>query len=560
MRKPVQTAVCAFGIMLTAAFSAAAEDEGFFDPFAADALWEEQPAEADSQAASDPPAADFDPFSDFDALFYEDTGITEAEIGDTDAASAFESLLVSERLSWGGRYSGSLSYAWDWDSYLQGITAEDARASLNPSASSSLYFDSRPEVGYRVFGKLSIETQSQSLFGLEGIDLSAIDFTTNSDGSFTFFAGEEEEDQEDTDAAPLSLTLSVQELFADFQYRDTLFFRFGKSFITWGVGYFFSPADVVNLEAIDAEDPSAERQGPLHFRMQYPSGRNNLYLYLVADQAEKPQDTTYALKYELVSGGSEISFAGVYSYTGVPRLVSTLSTSLGEVRLFAEGLVSFGSSRVFTAVSAVQPEFAEDTEPADRYTALDTFTIDNLPLASATAGFTYNRTDPDLFLVGQYYFNGEGYPLNTVVGEGRTLLDSAYYLLLNPGANGLAKDEEEQTEDYRDPPALNFSDVTNFARHYGAAALSWNSIAGTDLSASIFWIGNLTDSSGIISPTLSWSVIERVSASFGLRMTYGRSGTEFADPAGLFAQDPENDPQEPTLSLTVQFSIGGGSF
>jgi len=317
---------------------------------------------------------------------------------------------------------------------------------------------------------------------------------------------------------------------------------------------------VVNLEAIDAEDPSAERQGPLHFRMQYPSGRNNLYLYLVADQAEKPQDTTYALKYELVSGGSEISFAGVYSYTGVPRLVSTLSTSLGEVRLFAEGLVSFGSSRVFTAVSAVQPEFAEDTEPADRYTALDTFTIDNLPLASATAGFTYNRTDPDLFLVGQYYFNGEGYPLNTVVGEGRTLLDSAYYLLLNPGANGLAKDEEEQTEDYRDPPALNFSDVTNFARHYGAAALSWNSIAGTDLSASIFWIGNLTDSSGIISPTLSWSVIERVSASFGLRMTYGRSGTEFADPAGLFAQDPENDPQEPTLSLTVQFSIGGGSF
>ena len=50
----------------------------------------------------------------------------------------------------------------------------------------------------------------------------------------------------------------VSELFSDFQFRDTLFFRAGKQTINWGVGYFFSPADLlyIILRYLDARTKS----------------------------------------------------------------------------------------------------------------------------------------------------------------------------------------------------------------------------------------------------------------------------------------------------------------
>lgn len=546
------------------------EVNDFSDPFAADF----------ADPFSDPFTDEFDdPFSDpfsndsddFDDIFFQDTGITELDPETEEYTETYETFLISEALNWGGRFSGRIDLGWDWESYIDGLAWEDASGSASPSASASLYFDARPELGYRVFGKFFIETQAGGFGALGdlGLDLSAVNFTDNEDGSISFSTNPDSDQDADNDSnenesdpTPLSLTIGVQELFADFQHDDRLFFRFGKSFVKWGVGYFFSPADVINLDSIDAEDPTADRQGPLNFRIQYPSGINNTYFYILADQIAEPEDISFAGKYEWVTGNSEIGLGALYSINGVPKLMTTLSSSVGEVRIFGESVLSYGSSRVFIAESKVQPEFDADAAESEKYTALDTFTIDSLPLFSATAGFSYNRSDPNIFIVGQYFFNGEGYASNPIIDSenGKTLLDAAAFLLLNPDANGLAKPENEQPDDYKEPPALGFGDISNFGQHYGALALSWNEIAETDLSANLFWIGNLTDGSGIISPTLSWSIIDRLSASAGVRMTYGASGTEFADPAGLFAQDPEDNPQDPTFSLTLQFSIGGGSF
>ncbi|MBL7005773.1 MAG: hypothetical protein ISR78_01695 [Spirochaetia bacterium] len=533
-------------------FPLTAQDAGSIDPFASPAAG----GKTDGIFADD-----FSSTDDFDDLFFSDTGITELS-SEISGADTYEQFLVSESLTWGGSYSGRLGLAWDWDAYSSGIILHDAESSLSPSASTSLSFDARPESDFRVFGKMFIETGASGFGALEGLDISSLGFLDNGDGSVSITAPADSSNDEETETepSPLSLTLGIRELFSDFQYDDRFFFRFGKSFVKWGVGYFFSPADVINLDSIDAEDPAAERQGPLNLRMQYPFSSNNFYIYLLTDQVEKPEDISYAAKVELVSGNSEWGFGTYYSYKKAPRLITTLSSAIGEVSVFGEGLLSFGSDRVFVAVSKNHPEFADDVEDNDKYIALDTFKIDNLPFFSGTIGFSYNRSDPSMIIAGQYFFNGEGYTDFSEIDYGKTLLDSAAYLLLNADSNGLSKPEDQQPDDYSDPLALGFSDMQNFGRHYGAVLISWNEIADTDLSANFLWLGNLSDGSGILSPGFSWKIIDKISVTTGLRLTYGKSGTEFADPADLFVQNPTENPQEPTASFTIDFSIGGGSF
>ncbi len=549
--------------------SLAAQDADLFDPFSSDSSDSDELILLDDDLFSDfedpfsiPVVDDIfaDDFSITDDLFFSDSGITEVD-PDLSSADTYEQFLVSEALVWGGSYSGRVGFAWDWDSYTDGLVISDAESSLSPSASTSLYFNARPETDFRVFGKLFIETEAGGFDAL-GFDISSLGLLDNEDGSVTITTptdSNDDEEEEERNPASLSLTLGVRELFSDFQYDDKLFFRFGKSFVKWGVGYFFSPADVINLDSIDAEDPTAERQGPLNFRLQYPFDINNAYIYILTDQVEKPEDISYAAKLEMVTGGSEMGYGVYYSYNKAPRVIATLSSSIDEVSIFGEGLISFGSDRVFVAKSKNQPEFADDVADDDKYVALDTFKIDNLPFFSGTLGFSYNRTDPNMMIAGQYFFNGEGYDF-LELDYGRTLLDSAAYLMQNTDSNGLVKPEDQQPDDYKDPPALGFADIQNFGRHYGALMLSWNEIVDTDLSITFLWLGNLSDGSGIISPGLRWNIIDKLSVSTGLRLTYGRSGTEFADPAGLFAQNPTDDPQTPTASLTVDFSIGGGSF
>ena len=58
-----------------------------------------------------------------------------------------------------------------------------------------------------------------------------------------------------TEAADFSL----HELFLDYTLLDKLYLRAGKQTINWGVGYFFSPADVINVGRIDPFDAEGSR-------------------------------------------------------------------------------------------------------------------------------------------------------------------------------------------------------------------------------------------------------------------------------------------------------------
>ena len=554
--------------------------EAFLDPFADP---DEGDVEAEDAMFADPFAAPADndetiSFDDFDSMFETDSMVEEIDEEEASAdLSSVEEFLVSEGVEFGGSFSGSLSSSFDYD-YLwtSDFNITDPDQSMTPSVSADLFFDARPESNYRVFGKLGFASATgteQDLASL--IPEGGITFQTGTDeeGNTTITTVDEEDvDPNDPDQTTITpddaenaqggtstaLNISVKELFADFNWDDRMFFRFGKSTIEWGVGYFWSPSDVLNLTAIDVEDPTAEREGPVSLKIHYPFDINNAYLYLITENVDEPLDTAIASKVEFVIGNTEFGVGAYYQRDLAPRAVATVSTSIGDFAVFGEGVASWGSDRVFVRPSKDQSA-AEEDEEDDLRLVLDTYEVTDRPFFSATVGTNYMHDFEDdagsLMLVGQYFYNGEGYN-SDVPG----LLEAAYRLNQNAGENGLALDAADQPDNYEDPPDLGTGDITNFGRHYAGAMISWSSIFDTDLSFSTLAIANLSDLSGMVIPTFTYRIIDYVSIAAGMRMTFGEEGDEYTNPIALLGFGGDDAWRGPTMSFTLNCSIGGGSF
>ncbi|HAK44950.1 MAG TPA: hypothetical protein DCO79_03385 [Spirochaeta sp.] len=540
-------------------------DPGFEDPFAVD----EEGKEPDEDAIS---------FDDFDSMF--DTDSMVEEIDEEEAAAdtgSVDEFLISDGVEFGGSFSGTLSSSFNYD-YLwtEDFDITDPEQAMTPSVSADLFFDARPEADYRVFGKLGFTSASgndQNLAALIPEGGLTFQTGTDDDGNTTFTAVDDEDvDPDDPDQTTVTqedaedaqgdtstaLNISVKELFADFDWDDKLYFRFGKSFIKWGIGYFWSPADVLNLSGIDVEDPTAEREGPLSFKMHYPFDINNAYLYVITENVEEPLDTALASKVEFVIGNTEFGAGAYYQRDLAPRAVATVSTTIGDFAVFGEGVASWGSDRVFVRPAKDQSA-AEEDEEDDLELVLDSYEVSDRPFFSATVGTNYMHAFENdagsLMLIGQYFFNGEGYN-NDEPG----LLQAASRLSQNAGENGLALDAADQPENYEDPPAVDTGDLTNFGRHYAGAMIAWNSIFDSDLSFSTLAISNFTDLSGMVMPTFSYRIMDYISISAGMRMTFGEEGDEYTNPMALLGLGGSDAWKGSTVSFSLDCSIGGGSF
>ncbi|WP_461359136.1 DUF1302 domain-containing protein [Candidatus Darwinibacter acetoxidans] len=371
---------------------------------------------------------------DFDELFGGDL-LVELEV-DEGALAPEEALLVQDRLDLGGSYNFSLRASRTF----RGDTEPEDR--FRASLDSQLYLDARPDPNFRAFGKVGL-----------GYDASG---------------GED------------AFKSKLLELFADFNYDNKVFFRAGKQNVKWGVGYFFSPADIINIGRIDPLDPEAEREGPVTLKVHYPKGSSNFYLYSLFDGVKELKEIALAPKLEFVVGKTEFGLGGFYRQDEPPRLMATVSSSFGEVGFFGEAVLSFGTER----------GFLEPRGPVYEVVERDGVFL------QATAGGMYRFKDDtgrfDLAATVQYYFNGEGYRDQEGIKKVRLAL-------LN-----------QQLPPVVNPLKLGSVALVGSGRHYAAGALNWNRILGSKLSASLLLTANLSDQSGLIQGTLRLPAVGKI--------------------------------------------------
>lgn len=394
------------------------------------------------------------------------------------ATNPVTAALKSDKVRIGGNFNGSLSPTATWTDLWGGGSdlASPDNTALALSLKSTLFFDARPTEDFRVYG--SVKT---------GWPFSTISGTTE---------------------VP---NISVFELFADFSLNDAVFFRFGKSTVKWGVGYFWSPADVINLEQINVLDASAQREGPINFRISIPvqGTQNNFYLYTILDENDVAFETTaLAAKAEFLLGNYEFGVGAYYRYDTAERAMITLTGPLGDFDVFGEAMVSRGSAKNFvTGIDTSSPYAIHTSTAAD--------IRDNLYF-SASTGFLYSNSNTNVTAMGQYYYNGEGY----ADGDRTTLIADAKLAIMSATMSAPAQ-----------LPSLTVGLarlISGSGRHYAALSLSKSKLFTDDLSASVIAVANLSDGSGLVKPSLTWSLVDNFSLSLSPLFIFGPADGEYA--------------------------------
>ncbi len=461
--------------------------------------------------------------NDIDALF-EDEIIVQQDsdtLGQEESQDSFigqtnplQSFLKTETVKIGGNISGTVSASWTWnDPWTVGFDlANPDSHELAPALNSLLYFDARPEEDFRVHGSFKTAwpfAQTENLLNSAELDTAGTIITTS-----TWVRVPD---------------VRIFELFSDFQLGDNAYLRFGKATVKWGVGYFFSPADIINLESINILDPTVQREGPLQFRIFIPYGpsQNTLSFYSIFDSNNPDFDTTaLAAKAEFLLGNYELSLSSYYRYDTTERAALTLTGPLGNFDIFAEGVLARGSPKAFYSSFKSIPPY---------YNKISSDDIRNTFYPSATMGFLYNNQNGDFTAIAQYFFNGEGYS-----DADRTSLFNSY---------------ESQPAAVKKMIlySIAMGDLKNFpflsGQHYGAANLSLSEIAGSDFSFSVMGIMNFSDISGLAQPTLSLEISDYLKLSIFSTFIFGADNTEY----GILGQGRP-------VTIGTKLSAGTGNF
>jgi hypothetical protein len=434
--------------------------------------------------------AESDGSGDEDALF---GGSVVSDGGGTDGgeydADFSEAMLTAEETRIGGRYRFALRPTFFWDD-LESLSEIEGRPdyAFDTELATQVYLDARPSADFRVYAEADV----------------SYPFTVSpSTGS--------------EPAREFDDIVTITELFSDFTLGDSLFLRGGKHTVTWGVGYFFSPADIINLERIDPENPEADREGPVNVKAQLPIGTTNLYLYLLPPVRDQEYPAV-APKTEVVVGPFEVGLGGFWRHEEDPAAMLTAEGTLGDFSLFGEAVLLAGTDRSY--VREVTPTFANPL-------GVETYTKDEA-VFKGTAGARYGYSDVEgrinLNATAQYFYNGEGYEDPDILSENRP----AVLQLIGTGR-------------------LSSADLAQPGRHYGALSAGLRNILESDVSFQALWYADLVDTTGQLSTSLSYRFTDDLSATIGANYLYGEVGDELT-------------PTGQRLGFEVSFDIGSGRF
>ncbi len=221
---------------------------------------------------------------------------------------------------------------------------------------------------------------------------------------------------------------AVDEMFVDTAIDRKVFFRMGKQRISWGVGTWYQPADVLSLATIDLDNPSASREGPFAFKVDIPFGLNHATTYVTPPTSEGDIHVSLAQRLDFIVGGFELSLGGFArsDMEARPRLMAMATGTLGAFDLYGENVLAWGSDRTYVR-----------TKSGGGY---ETYEVEGVPVIQSTVGAKYSWSSSEGFSLSahlQGYYNGSGYADSSI------LLDSAALAVLKNSSTYAKSDTAE---------------------------------------------------------------------------------------------------------------------
>jgi len=451
-----------------------------------------------------------------DSLFGAET-VTPAATNTTTSVSTKEFLKYDATLV-GGNVSGSLGWSATWADPFSG-SADFSSPTVNtmsPYLQGAVKITAKPSEDFGV----NMEFRTNNPF-----DLSQSSTSSSSTGvasSLSSLGGTYAE----TTNIP---NITVWSLYSKFSWNDTLYFSFGKQPLAWGVSKsFFQPADdIFATTAVDYTNTSGEREGPIAFKAQYGIPRTMTNFYFFAGLPDKTNpvlgDMRYAAKAETNLGNTELAAGAYYSYNDHPRALLMGTTGFGNLNFFGEAVGKWGSERYFLSSTTPQPPAFLGVTGAQK--------PDQVWFTGTVGGY-YIDGDNNITITAAYFYNGEGQ-------TGVNAQNYFDYIMQNPGQY----------------------DRMYFGTHYAAASFSKDKLLVDELSFSIYGIGDLSDRSFLIAPSITWKFFDYLSIALGSTLALGPDGSEY--PTLLSTTFVASNPSlmgKPSASISLTATLGTGAF
>ena len=414
-----------------------------------------------------------------DSVFQEDEAATdEAGTNDDDSLFGGEALFTDVEETVGTDPSAALleggtTFGGDFEFSLEGSLAIDPEgevgfASGTADLKTRLFVDARPQRDFRVFAD------------------GDLGYSTARGGSF-----------------------ALDELFADVEL-GSVFVRAGKQTVNWGVGYFYSPANLINLERIDPENPGEELSGPPALRAQLPLANGNLTGYVLTDDLAADLNLSAAARFETLLSGFEVTTGGVAEDSGAWAVMGTATGGIADVTVFGEAVLEGNVDKVFV--------YEDETSPS----GFGTTQSESLFFSGTLGGRYTFETDDDLYNVTttvQYFFNGKGYE------NPNLFTDNPAAVAGLAGSGTLAPD-----------------DLAERSQHYLGVNVTAPEVGDSDFTPTALWLANLGDGSGLVNARLNYALNDFLTPRLEYRSRYGAAGSEY---------NPGNERHSLTVGLEV---------
>lgn len=306
---------------------------------------------------------------------------------------------------------------------------------------------------------------------------------------------------------------SLREVFLDFNLRDKVYFRAGKQVLQWGRCYLWNPTDLVNIDKPTFVRRIGYRDGAYGLKLHVPFGaRYNIYGFLDTGNAATDSDLGGALKFEFLTGRTEMAFSGWAKRNRSPVLGYDVSTRLGDVDIAGE----------YSAARRDNTRFIrDDGGTLDIYRKRADWA--RKAAVNFSRGFRLGNYNDRLTVTGEFFYNQTGYRSNI-------FRDKAVYnygsplAALNPN-NTITAVTAGTRKDYLLGHGL--YQPNYLSRYYGALFTSVTRFIVEDLTLSANYVRNLSDDSGILTTGLAYKNINDFSAGLLVNAFLGPRDREF---------------------------------
>lgn len=307
--------------------------------------------------------------------------------------------------------------------------------------------------------------------------------------------------------------VALRELFFDFNFRRKVYLRTGKQVLQWGRCYLWNPTDLINIEKKTFIRKIGYREGAYGTKLHIPFGtKYNIYGFIDTGNVPSVEDTGAALKFEFLTGRTEMAFSGWAKSSYYPVFGYDISSRIGDVDIAGELSVAQKDNTRYVRLEEGMLKIIHKNEEWVPRASIDFskgFRLGNFnDRFTLTSEFYYNHLgyDEDLFNdTSIYQFNS---PLIKTDSSGTTVVQTSGtkkdYLL----GNGLYE-------------------MHGYSRYYGAIFASITRFIITDMTLNVNYVRNLCDGSGIVSTGASYKNMNDFFCGLLLNSYFGAENREY---------------------------------